>query len=186
MCLTMGAHNTVILDRRNYAKGQLILKEGEFGQQAYLIQSGEVSVYVTNEGRNVELTRLQTGEIFGEMAVISDSPRWASVRAVQDTTVIIINRFQFEEKLKESDGMIRAITKMLTKRIAISNLDLVNKRSDLSDLQDTARIIYQNIAEALPYAEAQDLHEHVLPQLDNLLKSIEYFQSKHCEPSDKF
>ena len=97
----MKRHDTTILERRFVPQGQLVIEEGELGQQAYLIQSGEVKVYVTKDEEEIELARLDAGQIFGEMVFVFDGPRTASVKALSDTNLIVISQQQFEEKLRE-------------------------------------------------------------------------------------
>lgn len=118
----------VILERRFVPKGSVIIKEGDEGYSAYLIQSGEVEVYSKNEdGKEVNFARLGTGEICGEMALISDGIRTASVRTVQDCNLVIITRAAFEEKLKRSDTTIQAVVHMLIRRIISSNKERLDQ-----------------------------------------------------------
>lgn len=174
-------HDTVILERRFIPKGDVIIEEGEYGQQAYLIQSGEVMVFLTKDGDEVELARLSAGQIVGEMAFIFDGPRTASVKATMDCNLIVISRQQFEEKLKDSDPTIRAIVQMLSKRIVDANNSLLNKKSDLGDLKDTARIIYQNIAVKLNQNQLRNFQNTVLPHLDNLLEALDTFRDRYSD-----
>ncbi len=174
-------HDTVILERRFVPKDQVIIKEGEFGQQAYLIQSGEVSVFISKDGKDVELSRLEAGQIVGEMAFIFDGPRTASVKALMDCNLIVISRQQFDAKLKDSDPTVRAIVQMLSKRIIDANNTVLNKRSDLEDLKDTARVIYQNIAVKLTQNQQRNFQNTVLPHLEALLESLETFKDRYGE-----
>ena len=112
----------VILERRFVPKGSVIIKEGDEGYSAYLIQSGEVEVYSENkEGKKVVLATLGAGEICGEMALIEDGVRTASVRTKEDCNLVIITRAAFEEKLRKTDTTIRAVVHMLIRRIIAAN-----------------------------------------------------------------
>ncbi|HEU4839735.1 MAG TPA: cyclic nucleotide-binding domain-containing protein [Micavibrio sp.] len=171
--------NTAILERRFVPKGQILIREGEYGQDAYLVQSGELSVFITKDGEDVELARLGAGQIVGEMAFVFDAPRTASVRATQDSNLIVISRQQFEEKLRESDPTVRAIVQMLSQRIVDSNNTLLNKKSDLDDLRETARVIYQNISLKLTRNQQRNFQNTVLPHLEALLDSLDTFQERY-------
>lgn len=171
--------NTAIFERRFVPKGQIVIREGEYGQDAYLVQSGEVSVFITKEGEEVELARLAAGQIVGEMAVVFDGPRTASVKATQDANLIVISRQQFEEKLKESDPTVRAIVQMLSQRIVDSNNTLLDKKSDLDDLKETSRVIYQNIAQKLSLNQRRNFQNTVLPHLEALLDSLDTFKERY-------
>ena len=176
--------NAAILERRFAPKGQIIIREGEYGQEAYLVQSGEVSVFITKDEEEVELARLAAGQIVGEMAFVFDAPRTASVKATQDTNLIVISRQQFEEKLKESDPTVRAIVQMLSQRVMESNNTLLNKKSDLGDLKETARVIYQNIATKLTRNQQRNFQNTVLPHLEALLDSLDTFQERYGDAED--
>lgn len=107
-----------ILNRKFYPKDTVIFEEGEPGHAAYLIQSGEIEIYVTNElGRKKVLGVLGHDELFGEMALIDDRPRMASARTTEATTLTIIGQGTFEEKLKESDPLIRALLNIFVEHI---------------------------------------------------------------------
>ncbi len=136
-------------------------------------------MFVTKDGAEVELSRLGAGQIVGEMAVIVDGPRTASVRALSDCNVIVISRQQFEEKLKESDATVRAIVHMLSERMLESNNVLMNRKSDPADLQKTARIIYRNIIEKLNPHQQRNFQNTVFPHLEALLDSIDMFQDRY-------
>jgi len=170
------ARDTVILERRYVPKGALVLKEGEDGDCAYLIQSGSVTVFAYNNDTRIDLASFTVGEIFGELSLIFDEPRSASVVADEDCNLIVITRQTLEHKLDKSDPTVRAIVRMLTKRILTVNNTLVNKQSDVEDLINTSRIIYQNILTSIPRSEQRGFQKAVLPKLDEFLDAIRDFQ----------
>lgn len=175
------AKDTVILERRYVPKGTLIIKEGEEGNCAYLVQSGRVCVFTHNDDQRIELAHLGVGEIFGELALIFDESRSASVVADEDCNLIVITRLTLTEKLQRSDPTISALVHMLTKRILSVNNTLVTKQSSIDDLSDTSRIIYQNIHSSLPRSQQSDFQKTVLPKLDGFLEAVRDFQSKNSE-----
>lgn len=176
--------DTAILERRFVPAGQIVIKEGDYSQQGYLIQSGEVQVYITKDGQEVELARLSAGQIVGEMAFIFDGPRTASVRTLMDCNLIVISRIQFQDKLKETDPTVRAMIHMLSERIVDANNTLLNNKSDLSDLKNTARIIYQNIAVKLPKNQLRNFQNTVLPHLEALLVSLDTFRDRYTNDEE--
>lgn len=167
---------TVILERRYVPEGTLIIKEGEDGSCAYLIQSGSATVFTYNKDTRVNLASLEVGDIFGELSLIFDEPRSASVEAKEDCNLIVITRQTLEHKLDNSDPTVRAIVQMLTKRILSVNNTLVNKQSNVEELINTSRIIYQNILTSMPRSEQREFQNAVLPKLDAFLESLRKFQ----------
>ena len=80
-------------DRRQvFQPGELIFGEGAPGGAAYIIERGEVDISCLRDGRMVRLGLLGAGEIFGEMALIDDSPRTATARAIEETEVLTVSR----------------------------------------------------------------------------------------------
>ena len=175
----MKRHDSPVLERRAVGKDQMIIREGEFGQQAYLIQSGEVKVYLTKDDHEVEVARLGAGQIVGEMAFIFDGPRTANVKAVTDVNLIVISRQQFEDKLHDSDPTIRAIVSMLSKRVLDSNQTLLNNRGDVQDLKDATRGVYENIAARVPKNQLYTLQSTVLPKLEELFEALDRYQERY-------
>lgn len=155
------------------------MQQGEEGNCAYLIQSGRVSIFVEKEDQTtVELAQMKEGDIFGEMALLFDGPRTASVRAVEDCNLILLSRQAFALKMEKSDPTVRAILKMLSKRIVDINNTLMNKKGDIDDLTETTQIIYQNILESLPHSRRRSFQNGVLPHLEEFMNAVKGFQEK--------
>lgn len=171
--------DTVILDRRFVPKGAVIIKEGEFGNQAFLVQSGAVRVFVKSDDREVELAKLGTGQIFGEMALIFDGPRTASVQASEDCNLIVISRQQFEDKLRSTDPTIKAVVNMMARRILDVNNSLINKKNDLDALKEATRVIYQNVAGGLKGAQLRAFQSGVVPKIEGMLEALEAFEDRY-------
>jgi len=167
--------DTVILERCFVPKGQLVVKEGDDGNCAYLIQSGSVSVFTYNDDARINLAKFTVGEIFGELSLIFDEPRSASVVADEDCNLIVITRQTLKHKLDNSDPTVKAIVGMLTKRILSVNNTLVSKQSNVEDLIDTSRIIYQNILTSMPRSKQREFQNAVLPKLDTFLDTLREF-----------
>lgn len=83
---------------RTYKAGELIVREGDQGDEAYIIKAGECRVFKTVDGEKVELRIMGKDEVFGETAILTDSRRSASVEAVTNVTVAVIKGHYFEEE----------------------------------------------------------------------------------------
>lgn len=87
---------------RNFPAGTLIVKEGEVGDSVFLIGSGSVQILLFSEdGVEIPLKRLERGEFFGEMAILENRPRAATVKAIEDSTLLEINGRGFLKLLME-------------------------------------------------------------------------------------
>ena len=80
----------------NLPAGHVIIREGQPGKQLFIIQRGTVEVYRETDHGEVELNRLREGTFFGEMSILEEAPRSASVRAVTEVSLVIVPRIHFE------------------------------------------------------------------------------------------
>lgn len=106
-----------VLQRQTLQAGDRIFKEGEEGNTAYVVQSGEVEIFKLIDGKEVVLGRVGQGGIFGEMALIDSKPRMASARASKGSTIIVVTRDMFEQKLNKTDPFIRGLLNILVDNI---------------------------------------------------------------------
>lgn len=168
------SNNPTIYERVAFAAGKLIIHEGDEQAQAYLIQSGRVGVFTETNGRKIELAVLGPGEIVGEMSLITDGVRMASVEALEDCNLILISRPEFEERLANSDRAIRAVIQMLSKRVAQANSSITTKIASLENLEKAAEEVYEETKSEVPDID----DERLLPKLKELLEAIEEFKNR--------
>lgn len=89
--------------------GEQLFAEGERGDRAYIIRSGELEIVKVSGGREVLLAVRQTGEMIGEMSLLEDAPRMASVRARSATELLSIRQEQFDRLLRTSPSASMAM-----------------------------------------------------------------------------
>ena len=172
---TKRPRDPVILERRFYPKGALIIGEGEEGSTAFLIQSGSVQVFSNHNGKKVILCNLGIGDIFGESSLIRDVPRSASVEAAENCNLIIITRSALKDKIERSDPTIRAILNMLVRRIQQGNDSLMNKKPTFEDLQESLIMLYEEVLSGLPKTKKPHFRQEVLPMVEQInQKMAEY------------
>ncbi|PJF20339.1 MAG: cyclic nucleotide-binding protein, partial [Phototrophicales bacterium] len=123
---------------------------GDQRQQAYLIQSGKVRVYTTRDHQEIDLAQLGAGQIVGEMALLMDGKRTASVQAIEDCNLIVINRQEFEKRLHDTDRAIQSMVNMMTQRIKDANDVIADKRGSLRAIIKTAEVMVNNTKSNLP------------------------------------
>ena len=113
----------LILQRQIYDSGDQIFKEGDEGRLAYVVEEGEVEIFVIIDDHEQVLGTVGKDGIFGEMALIDNQPRMANARATKSTTIICVTRQMFDEKLNQADPFIRGLLKIL----ADNNRDITSK-----------------------------------------------------------
>jgi EAL domain-containing protein (putative c-di-GMP-specific phosphodiesterase class I) len=92
-----------------FKAGDLIFAEGDAPTGAYLIESGRIEISTTQLGEPRVLGVLGPGMLLGEMAVLDDSTRTASARAVTDCRLTPIDKAQFAERLAAADPVVRSL-----------------------------------------------------------------------------
>ncbi len=100
----------MVHDRLVFFPGDIVFAEGDAGSWAYLIQSGEVEILKQrSDGSEHRLAVLGPGRVFGEMALIDEKPRMATARALTQATLVLIDIYTFNKKMKHSDPFVRAL-----------------------------------------------------------------------------
>ena len=105
------------LPRKAFAPGDIIVREGEKGDAAYMIVAGRCRAYRTVNGQEETLSIMEPGEAFGEMALLLFEPRAASVVAVDAVTVLVLDQATMTEGLGLS-GWTGALVRALAQRFA--------------------------------------------------------------------
>ena len=103
------------LPRRSFAPGALIIREGELGQEAYMIVSGTCRTQRARDGQQETLNTMTAGDVFGEMALLLAEPRAASVLAVDQVTVLVLDEATMTAGLG-IDGWTGALVRALAHR----------------------------------------------------------------------
>lgn len=116
-----GQPQKVAVDVIEYTQGQYIVREGDEGDCAYILISGEVEVVKSNnsQGKEIVIAILGPNEIFGEMCLFEEeSRRSASVRVISDRArVMAISRTSFQKQIDELPEGVRNIIRVLIQRL---------------------------------------------------------------------
>ena len=111
-------HGGLHLPRKSFTPGELIVREGETGDAAYMIVAGRCRAYrLAADGGEETLAVMEPGDAFGEMALILFEPRAASVVAVDAVTVLVLDQTTLNEGLGVS-GWSGALVRALAQRFS--------------------------------------------------------------------
>jgi len=101
----------------NYDSGQIIFRQGDFGECAYFIQSGKVEVVrEEKDGGQTVLATLSPGQYFGEMALLSKAPRNATIRAAGAAKLAVLGKRNFLTMLNVMPSVHEDILKTMQER----------------------------------------------------------------------
>jgi CRP-like cAMP-binding protein len=102
-----------------FAKGQVLVRQGEAGQSLYLLAEGALDVTVAPpEGPPIALDRLLPGAVFGEMSLLTGQPRSATVVAATDGEVYEIDKGHLDPILRERPSLAEALGAVMAERQA--------------------------------------------------------------------
>jgi CRP-like cAMP-binding protein len=124
----MGIKQDIPPDMRlKYEKGDLIIKEGDYGTSVYKIIKGEVGIFDESGDREIGLATLGPGEVFGEMSFMSGGTetRTASAIALQDTELEVWHPSRLSKEYEEMPPIIKYIANQALERLARTNKLLV-------------------------------------------------------------
>lgn len=127
-------HGGLHLPRKVYAAGELIVREGEHGDAAYMIVAGRCRAFRTVNGAEETLSVMEPGDAFGEMALILAEPRSASVEALDNVTLLVLDQATMNEGLGLS-GWTGALVRALAQRFR--DLEGIVRSSGIKRVQST-------------------------------------------------
>jgi CRP-like cAMP-binding protein len=108
------------------APGTVILRQGDPGDKFYLIRTGRVRVFREDAGLETELSVLQAGDDFGEMALFMDEPRMATVAALEETRLMVLSKEQFQSILKDFPNVTFAFVRQMSERF-LRNANVIKR-----------------------------------------------------------
>lgn len=102
---------------KTFPAGDTIIRQGEQGNSAYIIETGTVEIFIEKENGLVQSLGTRTaGTIIGEMSIVDDEPRLATIKAVEDCELLEISREDFNRRLDDADPIIQMVTKVILTR----------------------------------------------------------------------
>jgi len=111
-------------------KDTVLFKQGDAGDCAYVIESGKVLIYIEKGNVEIPIAHIKKGEIFGEMSLIDNSPRSASVRAVEDTVLNKITKDQLIDRYQGSDQLVQLLLRVMMNRLRRNNNSLISSNAN--------------------------------------------------------
>ena len=174
---------------RTFKQGDILIREGEEGDEFFVIIKGKVEV----SSRGSVIAVLGDGEFFGEMALLEGVKRSATVRAIEDTEVFILNRDGFQELLKINPKAGLKILQTLSNRLRKSNervIEDVRRETRLSTLGKVAGTVIHDLKsplavikgyleflerEDLPFNERKEIVKILRDEVNKMLDIIQDF-----------
>ena len=116
-----------------FQPGQVVFKQGELGDAAYFILNGEARVTVEGPSGELEIARVREQEIVGEIAILCDAPRIATIIAETELNTLRISKDLFLSLIEEFPKVAIQVIRELARRLQSSNLQLQSIKAKRTD-----------------------------------------------------
>jgi CRP/FNR family cyclic AMP-dependent transcriptional regulator len=147
-----------MVSRRSAPRGTVLMAEGDHADFLYVVISGRLKVMMGEaNGKEVILGILGPGEFFGEMGLIDDGPRSASVAAIEPCELLLLTRRDFRRCMAESYDTAMAVMRVLVRRLrsadrkigSLAMLDVYGRVArlllDMSEEVDGQRVVAKRL-----------------------------------------
>jgi CRP/FNR family transcriptional regulator, cyclic AMP receptor protein len=125
-------------ERVGFDAGKILFHQGDGADAAYLIIEGEAAIIVNSPSGPITLATLGANDIVGEMAILCDVPRTATVQAKGRLVALRIAKDPFMRMVREFPNMAVSIMRELAHRLELNNNQLRTALSELQRLRETA------------------------------------------------
>jgi CRP-like cAMP-binding protein len=125
-----------------YRAGEVIFAEGDYSTEAYIVRRGRVEVFVTRGGDR-QLAILHEGAVFGELALLTDQARTASVRALDDVELVVIDQDGFLDLWRHHPEALLPLLRVIFERVR----DIVHLANELALDEHNRAIVAAHMSE---------------------------------------
>ncbi len=109
-----------------FPKGTILFREGDTGEEMYIINNGKVKIFKEIGGVEKILALLGQSDFFGEMSLLNKKPRSASAEVVEDAKIMVINNSTFDTMMRSNAEIAIRIIRILAKRLEDADVQIAN------------------------------------------------------------
>lgn len=177
------------LQKRNFQPGDTIMVQGQRGDSAFMIEDGRVEILLEKDNGLVQRVGTRgPGTIIGEMALIDDEPRTATIKAIEECSLLEINRHEFNRRIEKSDPVMRMVMQVVLTRYrdTLARAAILSNKDGLSQPEEVEReyaekseaVSALKMANEFEYAlENGQLSLHYQPMIDLKTKRVNGFEA---------
>jgi len=119
----------------SFDDGEVLFQEGDSADSVYVIVSGEVEIVADTGGGQFVAGTLGKNQLFGELAVLTQSPRSATLRAKGDLVALRISDEMFLKLLAENSGVALDVMRQLSEKLMLSHRQFEELKGELQKLE---------------------------------------------------
>ncbi|GAA0628604.1 MULTISPECIES: ABC transporter transmembrane domain-containing protein [Thalassospira] len=117
--------------RLTFKHGEVLVKQGDPGDAAFIVISGRGEIWLTtDEHQTLKLRDVHAKEVIGEIALLVDAPRSATIRAVEDMTVLKLDKTEFLGLVRQDQAVSNQLIRVLAQRLDQTTKQLTNRNND--------------------------------------------------------
>jgi CRP/FNR family cyclic AMP-dependent transcriptional regulator len=141
---------------KHYRKNTVIIEHGDDANALYLLRNGRVKVYIADErGKEIVLREPGPGSVLGELALLAEMPRTASVMTTEDSEFLVLAKRSFDQCLKDHPGIAFNLVKALARQVQ----NLTESVTDFALLD-----VYGRIAKILSESAVEEDGQTITPK----------------------
>jgi len=112
-----------------YREGQILCRQGETGDAAFVIMEGEAAVSIATEGGDFTVANLKNGDVVGEISILCDVPRTATVTATSQLSALRVRKEAFLQLVRQFPEIATEVMRGLAERLSHTNEELARARN---------------------------------------------------------
>ena len=127
--------------------GEVIFKEGSYGSAVYILSSGKVEISKKVQGKKLVLGALGPGDMFGEMSYLDPAPRSATVTALEDTVLELLDKNFLDKEFNQISSDFREIIRGIVRKLRRSSESVVppsRRTEERAKARASARVCWPN------------------------------------------
>lgn len=110
---------------QKFGAGHVLFRQGDIADNCYLVRSGELSLSRADSGgTDKTFSKVEKGEVVGEMSMIGDTPRTATATVSKDIEVGVISKSEFETQLDHLNPFMKRLIRLIVRRLRDTTTDL--------------------------------------------------------------
>lgn len=157
--------------------GRNIFEQGSPSFQAFYIDEGRVAVTTRDGPHTITLAELGPGEIFGEMGVLQNEMRMATVTALETTTVSVLKRDELEARINSiEDKFVRSLITVLIKRLRAANQGQMNYYRSMAELQNHLMGLAQGVDSGIDSSKRDQFTQEIMPLMAEMEKIVRKYR----------
>ncbi|MCB1724748.1 MAG: Crp/Fnr family transcriptional regulator [Gammaproteobacteria bacterium] len=142
---------------KHYRKNTVIIERGDDANALYIMQSGRTKAYVANDkGKEIVLSEQEPGAVLGELALLGEIPRTASVMTLEDSDFLVLSKVSFGDCMKQHPNIAFNLIRSLARQVQT----LTESVTDFALLD-----VYGRIAKILTDSASEEDGRQITPKL---------------------